>query len=62
MNKLIENVPKNVFSEVMRDLDLVVSVAYVGGVDPEASLSTIEIRRVVLEEVSLWFCWKKWIL
>lgn len=48
---LIENVPKNVFSEVMRDLDLVVSVAYVGGVDPEASLSTIEIRRVVLEEL-----------
>ncbi len=38
------------FSEVMRDLDLVVSVAYVGGVDPEASLTTIEMRRVIVKE------------
>ncbi|MMZ66718.1 hypothetical protein D1872_292400 [compost metagenome] len=34
----------------MRDLDLVVSVAYVGGVDPEASLTTIEMRRVIVKE------------
>ncbi|MEO0341306.1 MAG: DUF4132 domain-containing protein, partial [Bacteroidota bacterium] len=39
-----------VFSEVMRDIDLVVSVAHVGEVDPEASHSTIEMRRVILEE------------
>ncbi len=30
-------VPPRLFSEVMRDLDLVVSVAHAGGVDPEAS-------------------------
>jgi hypothetical protein len=34
----------------MRDLDLVVSVAHAGGIDPEASLSTIELRKVLLEE------------
>ncbi|SHK04975.1 protein of unknown function [Geosporobacter subterraneus DSM 17957] len=47
----ISQVPKLVFSEVMRDVDLVVSVSHVGGVDPEASLSTIEIRKVILEEL-----------
>lgn len=39
-----------IFSEVMRDLDLVVSVAHVGGVDPEASHSSLEMRKVLLEE------------
>lgn len=39
-----------IFSEIMRDVDLVVSSAYVGGVDPEASLTTIEMRRVIVEE------------
>jgi len=38
------------FSETMRDVDLVVSVAHVGGVDPQASHSTIEMRRVLVEE------------
>ena len=38
------------FSEVMRDVDLVVSVAHVGGVDPMASHSTIEMRAVILSE------------
>lgn len=38
------------FSETMRDVDLVVSVAHVGGVDPEASHSTVEMRRVLVEE------------
>lgn len=47
----LESVPKLVFSEVMRDVDLVVSVAHVGGVDPEASLSTIEIRSVIVNEL-----------
>ncbi|MEK8130340.1 DUF4132 domain-containing protein [Paenibacillus filicis] len=44
------DVPELVFSEVMRDIDLVVSVAHVGGVDPEASLSTVEMRRVIVAE------------
>lgn len=39
-----------IFSEVMRDIDLVVSVAHVGGVDPEASQSSIEMRSVLLTE------------
>lgn len=39
-----------IFSEVMRDVDLVVSVAHVGGVDPEASHSSIEMRAVLLRE------------
>lgn len=47
----LDSVPKLVFSEVMRDVDLVVSVAHVGGVDPEASLSTIEIRTVIVNEL-----------
>src|SRR5207248_11770054 len=33
----LAQVPPRLFSEVMRDLDLVVSVAHRGGVDPEAS-------------------------
>jgi len=47
--KLIE-VDEVIFSEVMRDLDLVVSVAHVGGVDPEASHSTLEMRAVLAKE------------
>jgi len=39
-----------IFSEVMRDVDLVVSVAHAGGVDPEASHSTIEMRSALLKE------------
>lgn len=38
------------FSETMRDLDLVVSVAHRGGVDPEASASTVEMRSALVEE------------
>ncbi len=41
-------VPAAVFSEVMRDLDLVVSVAHVGGVDPEATQSTTEMRAALV--------------
>jgi hypothetical protein len=43
-------VPPRLFSEVMRDLDLVVSVAHRGGVDPEASASTVEMRASLLRE------------
>ncbi|MBN2295089.1 MAG: DUF4132 domain-containing protein, partial [Pirellulales bacterium] len=46
----LDEVPPRVFSEVMRDLDLVVSVAHRGGVDPEASASTIEARSDLLRE------------
>lgn len=44
------DVPPRVFSEVMRDCDLVVSVAHVGGVDPEASASTVDMRAALLRE------------
>ena len=43
-------VPPRLFSEVMRDCDLVVSVAHRGGVDPEASQSTVEMRAALLRE------------
>ncbi len=46
----LENIPKRLYSEIMRDLDLVVSVAHVGGVDPEASQSTTEMRAALLLE------------
>lgn len=48
-NLPINDIPDIIFSEVMRDIDLVVSVAHVGGVDPEASHSTIEMRRAIIE-------------
>ena len=46
----LTDVPPRLFSEVMRDLDLVVSVAHRGGVDPEASASTVEMRASLLRE------------
>jgi hypothetical protein len=46
----LSEVPPRVFSEVMRDLDLVVSVAHRGGVDPEASASTVQMRSALLGE------------
>lgn len=45
----IKDIPDRIYSEVMRDVDLAVSVAYGGGVDPETSHSTIEMRRVIVE-------------
>ncbi|TVQ49009.1 MAG: DUF4132 domain-containing protein [Saprospirales bacterium] len=44
------DVPPYIFSEVMRDIDLVVSVAFAAGVDPETSLSTIDLRRAIARE------------
>src|SRR5262249_14970585 len=35
----------------MRDLDLVVSVAHVGGVEPEASASTMQMRSALAKEL-----------
>ncbi|MED3561751.1 DUF4132 domain-containing protein [Bacillus xiapuensis] len=46
----LNKIPEIIFSETMRDVDLVVSVAHVGGVDPEASLTTIEMRAAILQE------------
>jgi hypothetical protein len=46
-----KDIPPVVFSEVMRDIDLVVSVAHVGGVDPEASHSTVEMRVAIAREL-----------
>ncbi len=46
----LADVPPRLFGEAMRDLDLVVSVAHRGGVDPEASASTVEMRAALLRE------------
>ncbi len=45
----ITEVPDIIYSEVMRDVDLAVSVAHAGGVDPETSHSTVEMRRAIVE-------------
>lgn len=50
-----EKINLRLFSEVMRDVDLVVSVAHVGGVDPEASQSSIEMRSVLMKETARLF-------
>jgi Family of unknown function (DUF5724)/Domain of unknown function (DUF4132) len=47
---LLTEIPPALFSEVMRDLDLVVSVAHQGGVDPEATTSTVEMRASLVRE------------
>ncbi|AUC23534.1 hypothetical protein BTO15_16140 [Polaribacter sejongensis] len=46
----LTEIPSVIFSEIMRDIDLVVSVAHVGGVDPEASHSTMQMRAALAEE------------
>ena len=47
----LTKIPPRLFSEVMRDMDLVVSVAHAGDVDPEASASTVEMRANLLHEM-----------
>ena len=49
----LDKVDPILFSEVMRDLDLVVSVAHAGGVDPEASHSTVEMRGAMTKELAM---------
>lgn len=49
-NIAFEDINPRIFSEIMRDIDLVVSVAHVGGVDPEASHSSVQMRAVLLRE------------
>jgi len=46
----LDKVPPVLFSETMRDCDLVVSVAHRGQVDPEASASTVEMRTTLVKE------------
>jgi hypothetical protein len=46
----LDSIPPVVFSEAMRDLDLVVSVAHVGGVDPETTASTTQMRAALIRE------------
>lgn len=48
----LEDVPGRVFSEAMRDLDLVVSVAHSSGVDPETSESSAEMRGRLVDETA----------
>jgi len=48
----LAEVPPRLLSEAMRDLDLVVSVAHQGGVDPEASASTVEMRAALVREAA----------
>uniref|UniRef100_UPI0020BFA4C0 hypothetical protein n=1 Tax=Lysinibacillus fusiformis TaxID=28031 RepID=UPI0020BFA4C0 len=43
-NIVLDAIPAAIFSEVKRDIDLVVRVAHIGGVDPEASHSTVDLR------------------
>lgn len=45
----ISNIPDIIFSEVMRDIDMAVSVAHAGGVDSETSHSTVEMRKAIAE-------------
>ena len=47
--KKIEEIDDVIFSEIMRDVDLAVSTAFVGGVDPITSFSTIELRKAIVE-------------
>ena len=47
---LLQELPPILFSEVMRDMDLVVSVAHRGGVDPETTSSNIEMRTMLMRE------------
>jgi hypothetical protein len=43
-------IDSRIFSEAMRDIELVVSVAHRGAVDPEATQSTVEMRTALLRE------------
>ncbi|MBE5766437.1 MAG: DUF4132 domain-containing protein [Clostridiales bacterium] len=45
----IDDIPDVIFSEIMRDVDLAVSVAHAGGYNPETSHSSIEMRAALLE-------------
>lgn len=44
----IKDIDAITYSEIMRDLDMAVSIAYVGGVDPLTSASTMELRASII--------------
>lgn len=46
----LDQIHPRIFSEVMRDVDLVVSVAHAGGIDPETSASSLEARTTLIVE------------
>lgn len=46
----IPSIPTRIFSEVLRDIDLIVSVAHASGVNPEITQSTIESRMDLVRE------------
>ncbi len=46
----LDQIAARLFSEAMRDVDLAVSVAHRGGVDPEATASTVEMRAMLIAE------------
>jgi hypothetical protein len=48
----LKDIPPLFFSETVRDLDLVVGVASMVGVDPEASESTVEMRQNVVNQTA----------
>ncbi len=48
----LTDVPPMLFSETLRDIDLIVSVASSVGVDPEASESTVEMRQSIVEQTA----------
>ncbi len=47
----LESVEPILFSEIMRDIDLAVSTAHAGGVDAEASHSTVQMRAAIAAEL-----------
>ncbi|MEG1683475.1 MAG: DUF4132 domain-containing protein, partial [Oscillospiraceae bacterium] len=49
--RALDTIPAVTFSEAMRDLDLMVSVAHAGGVDPETSHSAVEMRVAIAAEL-----------
>ena len=51
----LDDVPPVVFSETMRDLDLVVSVAHSSGSTPEASGASVQMRQALVREVARLF-------
>ena len=46
---LIKDLPPKIFSEVMRDVDLLISIAGVGSGDPETSPATMAMRAALIE-------------
>jgi hypothetical protein len=49
-NLPVSAIPPRIFSEVLRDVDLIVSVAHASGANPETTLSTIESRAALVRE------------